>query len=578
MSKEPTINRPKEPGLLGLLKPYTLLIVSLVIFAIFSNALSLALPKIIADGIDDYTHNTLVLQTIIFQFFAVTLGIFLFTYLQNILQTYASERVAKDLRENLSDTISRQSYAYIQEVSSAKLLTNLTSDVDAVKTFISQAIVSIISSIFLIVGASTLLLLINWRLALAVLAILPLIAGTFFAIFRKVRVLFRRGQEVIDWLNKVINESILGAALIRVLYSQTYESAKFTDANTDALGVGLQILRLFSTLIPVVTFLGSMATLIILLFGGHLVITGSLTLGDLAAFNGYLSILIFPIFIIGFMSNVIARASTSYGRIAEVLQTQPRAETGTINTELRGDIDVQNVSLIFGEKSALQNVSFSVKAGSKTAIIGPTAAGKTQLLHVLTGLVQPTKGTVTYDGKPIDAYDSEAFHRQVGLVFQDSVLFNLTLRENIAFSNTVDDSALEKAIRTAELQDFVEALPQKLDTVVSERGTSLSGGQKQRIMLARALSLNPRVLLLDDFTARIDAQTERSILRNVQQNYPDITLVSITQKIGSIEEYDNIIVLMEGEVLAQGTHEELMHTSPEYVQIVDSQRSTNTYE
>ena len=165
-----------------------------------------------------------------------------------------------------------------------------------------------------------------------------------------------------------------------------------------------------------------------------------------------------------------------------------------------------------------------------------------------------------------------------GFVFQDSILFNLTLRENIAFSTAIPQQDMEKAIATAELQDFVATLPLGLDTVVSERGTSLSGGQKQRVMLARALALNPKVLLLDDFTARVDANTERAILQNIHQNYPGITLISVTQKISSVENYDQIILLMEGEVLATGTHGRLMETSPEYVQIYESQRSTNLYE
>ena len=185
---------------------------------------------------------------------------------------------------------------------------------------------------------------------------------------------------------------------------------------------------------------------------------------------------------------------------------------------------------------------------------------------------------MTFDDQPLSDYDKEALHRQVGFVFQDSILFNLTLRENIAFSTAVPQQDMDKAIATAELHDFVATLPQGLETVVSERGTSLSGGQKQRVMLARALALNPKVLLLDDFTARVDANTEQAILRNIHQNYPGITLISVTQKIASVENYDQIVLLMEGEVLATGTHERLMETSPEYVQIYESQRDTNVYE
>jgi len=227
---------------------------------------------------------------------------------------------------------------------------------------------------------------------------------------------------------------------------------------------------------------------------------------------------------------------------------------------------------------ALKDISFAAAAGSKTAIIGPTTAGKTQLLYALTGLLAPTAGEIFFDGRNINDYDKESLHRQLGFVFQDSAMFNLSLRENIAFSNTVADEHIEKAITTAELKDYVETLPQKLDTIVSERGTSLSGGQKQRIMLARALALNPKILLLDDFTARVDANTEQTILDNIAKDYPELTLISVTQKISSIEHYDQIIVLMEGELLAKGTHEELMHSSPEYVQIFQSQRSTSEYE
>jgi len=236
------------------------------------------------------------------------------------------------------------------------------------------------------------------------------------------------------------------------------------------------------------------------------------------------------------------------------------------------------VTVAYGEKPALKDVSLVVKAGTRTAIVGPTAAGKTQLLYVLTGLVQPNAGSVEYDGRDINEYDPESLHDQIGLVFQDSIMFNLSVRENIAFNTLVTDEALNKAIATAELKDFIDGLPEGLDTIVSERGGSLSGGQKQRIMLARALALNPRILLLDEFTARVDTNTEQKTLRNIKENYPDITLVSVTQKIAAVERYDQIIVMMEGEVLASGTHAELIATSPEYVQIVDSQRSTNTYD
>jgi len=570
--------KPDKPNIFSVLKPYKLMIIFLIVFALLSNGVNLVIPKLISHGIDDFAKGSFSYQRLIIQFMVAALIIFVFTFLQGILQTYASERVARDLRTKLADKISRQSYAFIQQANPSKLLTNLTSDIDSVKMFVSMAIVSLASSIFIIIGASILLFSIDWKLALSVLTIIPIISGSFYVVFRRVRVLFKKSREVIDWLNKVISESIMGAAIVRVLNSQMLEYSKFMDANTQARNLGISILKLFATLIPIVVFVSNMASLIILALGGHFVINGTMSLGDFAAFNSYLVILIFPIIVIGFISNFVVQASVSYARIYEVLNATETRDTGIINTPLKGNIEMQNISVYYNDKPALKNVSLSIGQGTRTALIGPTAAGKSQLLYLLTGLIQPASGSIFFDSVNINDYNKELFQQQIGFVFQDSIIFNMSLRENIAFNDKVTDELLEKAIETAELNDFIKSLPEGLNTIVSERGNSLSGGQKQRIMLARALALNPKILLLDDFTARVDSQTEEKILDNMTKNYPDITLVSVTQKIASIMNYGQIILLEEGEILAHGTHESLMETSPEYVQIFNSQRSTSNYE
>lgn len=570
--------RPSGPSLFPLLAPYRGTVAAIIALTAAANGLNLVIPRLIARGIDAFAAGQLVTSTLVTEFIAAAVAIFVLTYVQNIVQTLASERVARDLRTKIVAKLATRNLAYIQGTTTATLLTNLTSDVDAVKLFVSQAVGSIVSSIVLIIGAAALLLSINWELGLAVLAVLPIIAVTFRVVMGRVRTLFGKAQQAIDWLNKVINESILGAALIRLVNSQHEEYQKFVAANAEARDIGLGILRLFASLIPIIMFCTNLATLLILTLGGHYVIAGAMTIGEFTAFNSYLSILIFPVILIGFMSNVMAQAGASYGRIARVLAAPAPAREGTRAATLRGDIAVSDVVMKYGEKLALNHVSLTITAGTRTAVIGPTAAGKTQLLYLLTGLATPTSGRVEYDGHPIGEYDKESLHAQVGFVFQDATMFNLTLRENIAFSKTVRDEDLAKAIDTAELKEFIASLPQGLDTIVSERGTSLSGGQKQRIMLARALALNPRVLLLDDFTARVDTATERKILANVHRNYPGLTLLSVTQKIAPVEDYDQIVLLMEGEVLASGTHAELMDTCPEYVQIYDSQRSTQHYE
>ncbi|MGH7237347.1 MAG: ABC transporter ATP-binding protein, partial [Candidatus Saccharimonadales bacterium] len=480
---KPTDNKPKPPGIFSLLKPYTGLVSLLILFALFTNSVNLWLPKIIQHGIDGYIHSLFThvhvnLNPTLIEFSLAVAFIFVFAFLQTIIQTYTSEKVARDLRARLSDKISRQDNTFVDKVTPSKLLTNLTADADSIKLFVSQALVSIVSSVFIIVGASVLLLTINWRLALCVIAIIPVIGITFFYVLKKVRALFLKSRGVIDWLNKVINESILGSALIRVINSQQLEFDKFMKANAEARDIGLAILRLFAGLIPVITFTANLAMLSILALGGHFIINHTMSLGQFASFNLYLAQLIFPIILIGFMSNIIAQASASFQRINTVLDTPDAAETGAIAEILNGDIELKDVSIIYGQKPALKQVSFKVKAGSKIAIIGPTAAGKSQLLYLLTGLIRQTSGEVLFDGHPIDEYNSESFHNQVGFVFQDSIIFNMSIRENIAFSDTVTDESLQKAIDTAELKDFVDTLPGKLSAIVSERGSSLSGGQK----------------------------------------------------------------------------------------------------
>lgn len=568
----------KTSSIVGFLKPYLWPIVGLASLAVTSSGIGLITPKIISRSIDAFIHGTFVMQTLLLEFGAVIIAVFVITYLQNIVQTFTSERVAKDLRNSIVDKVGNQSYEFVEKITPARLLTNLTSDIDSIKMLIGQAIASLISSVVIVIGAATILFTINWQLALAVLGIIPIIGGLFFFVFSRMRLLMKKSREVIDWLNKVINESVLGSALIRVLNSQGPEFDKFVKANTQAKDVGLQILRIFASLIPVITLVANLAMLVILMLGGHFVISGSMSLGDFAAFNSYIGLLIFPILVVGIMGNAISQAQASYDRIREVLDAKEDESNGTLKKELEGRIEFKEVNVKYGEKFALKDVSFEIEPHTKTAIIGPTAAGKSQALHLLTRLISPTSGAIKIDGQLITEYEASALHKQIGFVFQESVIFNLTLRENIAFGGVASESDLKKAIETAELDDFIATLPGGITTVISERGSSLSGGQKQRIMLARALTLNPKVLLLDDFTARVDNKTEQKIVSNLMANYPTLTLVSVTQKIAAIESYDKIILLMEGEVVASGTHKELLTCSPEYVQIYDSQKSTSNYE
>jgi len=576
--KKPEETKEPKANLFSVLRPYIGIVSVLIILALAGSSVNLIIPRIIAKSIDAFSAGKFDAAVVIRDFLLAAGGIFIFTFFQGVLQTVTAERVARDLRNKSANKISEQSWSYILKSNPAKLLTNLTSDMDSVKMFVSQAFVNIISSLFVIVGASVLLISINWKLALTVIAIVPIIASAFFIVFRKVRVIFRKSRKVIDALNRIINESILGSALIRILNSQQPESMKFLEKNIESRDLGLSIVRLFSVLVPIIMFVSNMAIVTILALGGHFVITDSLTLGDFAAFNSYLAMLIFPVMMIGFMSNIIASATASYERIQKVLDDPTEEHKGSILSNLSGDIQIKNVHLSYGEKPILKDISFSVKPGSKTAVIGPTAAGKSQLLYLIANLISPAGGSIEFDNIAGKDYSKEIFHKQLGIVFQDSVIFNMSIRDNIAFNDSVKEQSVGKAIKTAELHKFIDSLPEKEDTIISERGTNLSGGQKQRIMLARALALNPKILLLDDFTSRVDQKTEKKILENITKNYPKLTLLSVTQKITPVKEYDQIILLMEGEIIASGTHQELKENSPEYIQIYSSQKSTTHYE
>lgn len=369
--------------LIALLKPYRLRIVLLLLLATGSNLLNLYLPQLFQRGIDDYSAGQLQSDKLLTAFLSVTLFIFCFATLQNVLQALLAETAARDLRQQLADSISEQSYARLQSHGSERILTHLTSDIDAIKLFISQALVSILSAVVLLLGAATLLLRTHFWLATSVLLTLPLIGGLFFYVFSRIRKLFRQAQAAIDRLNRIINQSILGAALVRVLDSATAEVEKFKEANATARELGLLILKHFAALIPWVGFIAGVGNLILLLLGGHYVIRGDLSLGQFTAFNTYLAMLIFPLMILGFMSNLIARSAAAYGRIAPLLYASPDLQEGGLTELEHATLRCENLSIMLQQKPVLKGVQLEIPAGQRTGIIGPTAAGKSTLLHLI---------------------------------------------------------------------------------------------------------------------------------------------------------------------------------------------------
>lgn len=562
--------------LLGFLRNYKGLIAAVVTLSLLVNILGLILPRLNARVIDSLRDGSYSRNDALLLFALLTGAILLFSLAQAVLGNITAEKIAAEIRRQVVDKVSRQSFRYINSVTTARLLTNLTADTDAVKQFINQGIVIAFAALVQLVGSAVILLSMNWQLALPILLTIPVLGVTFGIIFKFIEKYFTQAQEIIDRLNRVINETIVGSALIRVLNSRGVEKTKFDVVNQEARTVGVKIIIGFASLIPIINLVVSASFLIVVGFGGVQVIDGTLSPGDFSAFFSYIFIFISPVILLGFLASSIGRAFATYTRIREVIDAPEPEYKGTVKKEILGEIELKAVNLVLDSKPILSNISFKVKPSTRVGIIGPTAAGKTQIFYLISGLITPESGEILIDGTKITDYDTQALYAQMGMVFQDSIIFNTTIRENIAFRNKQMSSAsIQKAIETAELNDFIATLPQGLDTRISERGASLSGGQKQRLTLARALALNPKILLLDDFTARVDVNTERKIFANLQKNYPETTVVAITQKISSIAEFDQIILVMEGELVTSGTHKELLEKSLEYQQIYKSQQRTD---
>lgn len=556
-----------------LLKQYKLLLTATLISLVISNGLNLAFPYLLGQAIDVYVESGNYIQNITI-LSLVALGVFVFGIFQSVTSMRLSEKIGFDLRSDLTKKLSKSTNEYIGEKTPSELITIFSSDVTNVKSIASMGIVYMISAILLLFGSIIMMFVTNVRLAFIGVSIVPIIVILFGLIFRKVTPLFQESQTNLTKISSTVNESIFAASLIRVLNSAKWEIAKFTKFNTAGVDISIRIVNLFSILIPAINLISNLATILILYFGGQSIISGSLSIGQFSTFVSYFNLLITPIFILSFTAQGFGRGLVSYGRILEILNHTVQTHKGTVDQLIKGKIEVKNLTLSKGGKKILDSINFVINPHQRVAIIGPTGAGKSQLLSLLIGLTNSTSGQILIDDIDINNWSHDAILDQTGIVFQESLIFSGNLRDNIVFndqSNTEEN--LQKAIYSSALNDFMGGLENGLETEVSERGTTLSGGQKQRVTLARALVKNPQLLFLDDFTARVDKETENKIWDRIDQNYPNATLVSITQKIESIVHFDKIIFLMEGELIAIGKHEELIENSKEYQQLFQSQQT-----
>jgi ATP-binding cassette subfamily B protein len=519
--------------------------------------------------------NALITAGVTIVIFAALRGVFAF------LQAYWAEKnsqsAAFDLRNDLFAKIQKLSFSYHDRNRTGQLMIRATDDVEKVRLFIGQGLLQLVSAILLIVATLIILFTTNVQLALAALPILP-IALVVFMIFGSIsQPLFIRVQERLSALNALLQENLAGIKVIKAFTREKEEQAKFRAAATRLLDQQITVTRAFTFLFPLVFLIANLGQASTAYFGGRLIVNGSLTIGEWQEFSLYLLYLFLPIAQFGLIVTQLGQAAASAERIFEILDAKSEVTSKPDARPLppiAGRLKFEDVSFRYfgGGEPVLKNVSFEARPGQTIALLGATGSGKSSIINLIPRFYDPTEGRITLDGHDLRDVTLESLRAQIGIVLQETTLFSGTIRENIAFGKPdADDEAVMAAAQAAAAHDFILSFPQGYDTPVGERGSTLSGGQKQRLAIARALLLDPRVLILDDSTSSVDVQTEAQIQKALDQLMRGRTSFVIAQRISTVMNADQIIVLDKGQIAAMGRHDELLEDSPIYAEIYRSQ-------
>jgi ATP-binding cassette subfamily B protein len=475
--------------------------------------------------------------------------------------------------------VERLSFSYYDRIQTGQLLTRLTNDVEQIRTFVGTGVIQLVAAVVMLLGTATVLLIINWRLALVALLIIPAILVLLFGFVRKIGPLFGEIQQTLGQLNTVLQEDLSGVRTIRAFAREDYETERYRTVNNALLNTNIRAMRQFSNNFPFVFLLANIGTLAVIWYGGWETIAGRLTVGELIAFNSYLTFLLFPVLTIGFQAAGIARAATSALRVFEVLDA-PREVQDKPDAKpfppINGYVEFRDVHFRYqgSDREVLRGVHFRIEPGQTVAVLGTTGAGKSTIINLLPRFYDVTGGSVLVDGHDVRDVQLSSLRSQIGIVLQETLLFSGTVRENIAYGKPdAGQAEIEAAARAAQVESFIRDLPQGYDTIVGERGVGLSGGQRQRIAIARALLVDPKLLILDDSTSAVDAGTEAAIKEALDQLMRDSrrTALVIAQRISTVRDADLILVLDQGQIVAQGTHDELVQTSELYNEILGSQ-------
>ena len=507
--------------------------------------------------------------------FAVARGIFAFV--QGFMAEKLSQNVAFDFRNDLFAKIQRLSFSYHDRNQTGQLMIRATDDVEKVRMFIGQGVLLSLQALILLVGTLIILFTTNFKLTLVALPVLPLALIMFGLFGSLVQSLFGELQRRLARVNTILQENLAGIRVVKAFAREPYEQGRFRKAVDAHLAQRLKISRIFAMIFPLISLIAGLGQMAVLYAASYQIVDRTLTLGEWQEFSLYLAYVFFPLGQLGFIISLMAQASASSKRIFEILDTQNEVEDKPDAIELeevRGHVEFRDVSFRYFKSGdyVLRHVSFEALPGQTVALLGATGSGKTTIINLIPRFYDASEGAVLVDGHDVRDVTLNSLRSHIGIVLQETTLFSGTIRDNIAFGRP--DASMDEVIAAAQAaaaHEFIMEFPQGYDTPVGERGATLSGGQKQRIAIARALLLNPSILILDDSTSSVDLATEYRIQQALDKLMKGRTSFVIAQRISTVLNADQILVLEKGQIAARGTHEELMEESPLYVEIYNSQ-------
>jgi len=548
------------------------------IFALGTNFFALLIPYVLRYTIDGLqtviNKETLLLYALLIASISIMGG--LFRYLMTRRLMGVAFQIEYELRNDLFNHLQKLSLSYFHKIKTGDIMARATNDLKAVRMLLGPGIRNLLNTIIMGSTAIILMLIINSKLTLYSLIPLPILTVAVIIFSSRIFHRFKKVQEQFSSISAGVQENLSGIRVVKAYVQEENEKRKFKQLNQDYMNKNMSLVKIWGPFFPFIMLIAGIGIVIVLWFGGQLVITGEISLGQFVQFSGYLMMLTWPMMALGWVINLVQRGSASMGRLMEILDQVPEIKdsewTQDINI-LEGEIEFKNVSFAYDEKVILKNINLKIPKGMTIGIMGPTGSGKTTLVNLIPRLLELRQGSLTIDGREIKTIPLKVLRKNVGYVPQETFLFSESLKENIIYGlEGFDEAKLRRAVSISALDDEIERFSQRYETPVGERGVTLSGGQKQRTALSRAIIREPKILILDDAFSSVDVHTEEKILKQLRKFRERRTCILVAHRISTIHDADLIVVLKDGEIVEQGTHKELVASGGIYANIYRQQR------